>query len=315
MQEHHSDGMSGAAFNLCESADMTNAVPEAPAPQSWRESQNFLPSADIVDAESSDARHEMVDVDSFRYRSSVHKTRPTKRNPTSWTPIEDEVLIHSVRMYGTKNWAMVAEAMSQLNSRNGKQCRERWHNHLDPSLNHMPFTADEDRQLLLLRSVFDNKWTEISRRMPGRSDNAVKNRWNSTLFKVSPNLNDCRKILNEAAPPGVASLADDSLPNEHGNMQGTISTIATALPCAVRSHVSVRKSLPEVDMTTEAPNNVDNKDDVDTCFVDNCSNVAEFGFRAASGQVRRTRCIRHHEPGMYAHIKTRMLCAFVTVIC
>jgi len=310
--------MSSAEFNMCEDSggggNLSDFIYEAP--QSWRESLQFLPNSAHSFVDPDDAESEMgtnsvaADGGSFPYPSSVRKTRPTKRNPTSWTPLEDEFLIRTVRNYGAKNWSLVAEAMSQLSemrSRNGKQCRERWHNNLDPTLNHKPFTEDEDRQLMVLRRMFDNKWTEISKRMPGRSDNAVKNRWNSTLRRTSPispspNLYGINRLAPfHDASFGLSSIANDSLSKDPCNIQVVRTTGSPTLPCAVRSTVSVRR-LPSDAVAKTVPSKLVHPDEeVCICFVGHCSSVAQYGFRTASGQVRRTRCFLHHEPGMYVN--------------
>lgn len=99
----------------------------------------------------------------------------------NWTREEDEAIINFVRDNGCKNWTRLS---SLLPGRIGKQCRERWRNHLDPNLNHSNWTEEEDIQLFKLHSQYGNKWVKISSLMPGRSDNSIKNRWNSTLKKI-----------------------------------------------------------------------------------------------------------------------------------
>lgn len=98
----------------------------------------------------------------------------------SWTRHEDEIIIQYVQENGTRNWRNLC---SLLPGRIGKQCRERWRNHLDPSINHSPWTEEEDELLIKLHREYGNKWVTISRMMKNRSDNAIKNRWNSTLKK------------------------------------------------------------------------------------------------------------------------------------
>jgi len=98
----------------------------------------------------------------------------------SWTKEEDEMIMQYVQEFGEKDWAKLA---AQMKGRIGKQCRERWKDHLDPCINKNPWTLEEDFQLIELRNQIGNKWVEISKIMKGRSDNAIKNRWNSTLAK------------------------------------------------------------------------------------------------------------------------------------
>ena len=98
----------------------------------------------------------------------------------SWTKEEDEEIINFVARCGTKNWTKLA---ARLPGRIGKQCRERWRNHLNPLNNNSAWTPEEDQQLLELHKKFGNQWVKISACMPGRTDNSIKNRWNSALKK------------------------------------------------------------------------------------------------------------------------------------
>jgi hypothetical protein len=103
----------------------------------------------------------------------------------SWTRQEDETIIDFVCHYGTKNWTKLADL---LPGRIGKQCRERWRNHLDPGNNKEAWTPEEDALLIQLHEQHGNQWVKIASLMKGRSDNHIKNRWNSTLRKRDPAL-------------------------------------------------------------------------------------------------------------------------------
>ena len=95
---------------------------------------------------------------------------------------DEEIGREQVRLHGPQNWAAISEALA---GRNPKSCRLRWCQHLSPIVDTArPFTPQEDEKIIASYRIFGSKWATIAGFLPGRTDNAIKNRWHSVLGKV-----------------------------------------------------------------------------------------------------------------------------------
>ncbi|CAN1149442.1 Transcription factor MYB101 [Linum perenne] len=109
--------------------------------------------------------------------SNHGRDKALKKGP--WTAEEDGILMEYVRKHGEGNWNAV-QRNSGLN-RCGKSCRLRWANHLRPNLKKGSFTPQEERLIIELHAKMGNKWARMANLLPGRTDNEIKNYWNTRI--------------------------------------------------------------------------------------------------------------------------------------
>lgn len=140
--------------------------------------------------------------------SSQPATQPTKltHKRGSWSAEEDRRLLELVEDSKSVRWVNIAE---MLGTRTSKQCRERYHQNLKPSLNHSPITPEEGEHIEYLVGVYGKRWAEISRHLKGRSDNAIKNWWNASANRRKSQQG--WRAPGPVPPPGVAGV----IPRRH----------------------------------------------------------------------------------------------------
>jgi hypothetical protein len=107
-----------------------------------------------------------------------------------WSAEEDKLLEELILYKGSKKWTLISNKINEVfhngnNFRQGKHCRERWLNHLDPCLKKTEWSPEEEKIIIENQAKIGNKWSIISKLLPGRTENQVKNRWKSMQRKAS----------------------------------------------------------------------------------------------------------------------------------
>uniref|UniRef100_A0ACD5Y637 Uncharacterized protein n=2 Tax=Avena sativa TaxID=4498 RepID=A0ACD5Y637_AVESA len=174
----------------------------------------------------------------------------TRKGP--WTEQEDLQLVCTVRLFGERRWDFIAK-VSGLN-RTGKSCRLRWVNYLHPGLKRGRMTPHEERLILELHARWGNRWSRIARRLPGRTDNEIKNYWRTHMRKkaqerkknMSPSSSTSSLTYQSCHPetPSILGIDEQEL---HGG-SSCITSILKGTPADMDGYL-----MDQIWMEIEAP--------------------------------------------------------------
>ncbi|KAF7849758.1 hypothetical protein BT93_L0313 [Corymbia citriodora subsp. variegata] len=160
-----------------------------------------------------------------------------------WTPREDSLLVNYIQAHGEGHWRSLPKKAGLL--RCGKSCRLRWMNYLRPDIKRGNITPDEDDLIIRLHSLLGNRWSLIAGRLPGRTDNEIKNYWNTHLSKRLQRSQDThlmhRSTANKRRKTTAKSTQESSKKSKHNNKKSPNKASAEAterpklhLPKAIR---------------------------------------------------------------------------------
>ncbi|EXB74886.1 Transcription factor WER [Morus notabilis] len=153
--------------------------------------------------------------------------RPKKENNRgAWTAEEDQKLAQVIELHGPRKWKSLA-AKAGLN-RCGKSCRLRWMNYLRPNIKRGNISHQEEDLILRLHKLLGNRWSLIAGRLPGRTDNEIKNYWNSHLGKKMKQMERQNRSLTalESKLPENTKVVIKQVDEPKGSEEGTSKGIS-----------------------------------------------------------------------------------------
>ncbi|KAL5972954.1 hypothetical protein ACLOJK_039761 [Asimina triloba] len=138
----------------------------------------------------------------------------------AWTPEEDHILLSYIQKSGPGKWRTLPKHAGLL--RCGKSCRFRWKNYLRPDVKRGNYSKEEEDTIIRLHGELGNRWSKIAAELPGRTDNEIKNVWNSQLRKrvLVRQMQETRTSPRSCVKPNVTNIT--TIPRSSGNISSNM---------------------------------------------------------------------------------------------
>ncbi|GLT81693.1 hypothetical protein SLE2022_001290 [Rubroshorea leprosula] len=240
------------------------------------------------------------------------KVSPVALIKGQWTDEEDRKLVRLVKQYGVRKWAQIAEKMV---GRAGKQCRERWHNHLRPDIKKDSWSEEEERMLIEAHAKIGNRWAEIAKHIPGRTENSIKNHWNATKRRQNSRRKNKQQPKTQNGGNHQSSILQDYIRSQSNSSTLTNTTNGSSTAAAATSSSSTFSddSYPFISQTYDEEllfmqtffgnktmsqvesyhDQVNDQPSLHYQDVQQCPNVFDLGFSSSSSE--NTNCVQAEE--------------------